>query len=93
MITDSQVSYRLPSDPNTEVRVEIIRETTEASIDQCCQRFVDGDDSMMNACDSSQVEATTIVYDPLNMCRSRTETITEFTFPIAMTQAKTETDV
>ena len=27
------------------------------------------------------------------MCRTRTETITEFFFPIAMTQAKTEMDV
>ena len=47
---------------------------------------------MRNACDSSQVESQARVFDPVNMCRTRIETITEFTFPIAMTQAKTEMD-
>lgn len=47
---------------------------------------------MEDACLSNSMVSMELIYDDINMCRRRTVTRTFYTFPDAMTHAKTETD-
>ena len=64
---------------------------TPESRDLCCQAFGNGDNSLSGACLSNIAEITSeLIYDDINLCRTRTATKIDFTVPVAMTVVKSE---
>ena len=48
-------------------------------LDVCCAQFGTGNESMRDACSEEELLISfEIVFDPINMCRTRIETQTEF---------------
>ena len=65
---------------------------TPESRDLCCQAFGNGDSPLVGACisDIAEVISSELIYDEINMCRTRTVTKINFTLPVAMTIVKSE---
>ena len=76
----------------TIVKTEEEEFFTPESRDLCCQAFADGDNSLAGAClsDIAEVISSELIYDDINMCRTRTVTKIDFTLPVAMTIVKSE---
>ena len=72
-------------------KIEAEESSTIESLDLCCLEFVNGDNSMQDACMSMELVAgeELIWNDPI--CQIKTETKTNFMLPDAMTIVKTET--
>ena len=67
------MTYKLPS-ISLLVLTENLETISDTSLDQCCLEFLQGDASMMAACDiSDQIISTQLVYDDVeNICQRTT---------------------
>lgn len=76
----------------TIVKTEEEELFTPESRDLCCQAYGNGDNSLVGAClsDIAEVISSELIYDDINMCRTRIVTKIDFTLPVAMTIVRSE---
>ena len=72
-------------------KIEAEESSTIESLDLCCLEFVNGDNSMQDACMSMDIEVGEELIWNDSICRIKTEIQTNFMLPDAMTIVKTET--
>ena len=60
-------------------------------IDVCCAEFGTGNESMRDACSKEEMLISfELVFDPIDMCRTKIETRIEYQLPNAKTVVKVE---
>lgn len=76
----------------TLVSEEEITSFSAESLDECCQAFIDGgNDSMEDACDIRVAALPSeLLYDDINMCRTKIVIRTEHFLQDAMSLVRTE---
>ena len=67
----TEVEFVLPI-AMTTVKTETKLSFKAESPDECCNTFVDGDNTLENSCDSEEIElASELIYNGINTCQTR----------------------
>ena len=89
-MTVTQTEFILPV-AQTVVNTEATISFTPQSLDACCLSFIEGNEELRGVCEVSITKFhPQLVYDDLNMCRTRLVTRTELILPDSQNVAMTD---